>query len=753
MMQATDTPPVTAEVLSADAAAQVMAFARTAKAAARAVSLYPAEHPAVSQTLTSLASVAGDATAGAALRLMVLPDSLTIDGRRLPKPDKAVTELAALLHAHQIGEMIVEPFTDVDLWRRFLALLAVAPEQLRLRGGLARLWASEGQTRIEVRRIDYNELLRVRIRGERATWQAIVANCLEGDADGIDDGIADVILSFIETPDRAAELVKAIEERGLPGEGRGPLVVAGLMQAVAQFVEQSQPEQLEDVLGAEAEATARLPVATLGPMMVARRSGMRPALAEFMTDLVKRVKDSTIADVVATEVREGRGTSVQLAEAFCGLAPDPDRRTAILAMARKAVEQPGATSETATESDWQQSEEMVLAYSHKRFVSDAYNADLQNLTDRAVDLDRDLTDPPERLATWTQSIDDARVRLLDAQVLVDLMTLQDDIRRWRELSELAIARIAMLVVVGDFPAATYLVESFREQSRHHKDPGVRTAASQALEHTLNTAVMRHVASHLDTNDPGTVTAARQFCRALGTVVVGPLAEVLSREERTRSRQHLIDILIELGAAGSQAVERLKLSANAAVRRTAVLLLREFGGEDALPDLEALLTDAESHVQRDATRAILALGTDAAYHTLIQALVKRTETSRFAITGVLWALPNEDVVPLLAHFLCHAPRRGSLWTLHDRAIQRLASAGGHQAIEALIAAVFRRSAWAPFKTPAMQLAAVDALARIGSPEAITALRGLAADGPRHVRSAARRQLNSVATPVPTSGGTP
>src|SRR6058998_2124312 len=89
-------------------------------------------------------------------------------------------------------------------------------------------------------------------------------------------------------------------------------------------------------------------------------------------------------------------------------------------------------------------------------------------------------------------------------------------------------------------------------------------------------------------------------------------------------------IVALGAVARRTVERLKGSQNAAVRRTAILLMRQFGGSEALPDLTELLDDNEPQVQREAVRAILNVGTDAAYQILQQALASGTERSREAI---------------------------------------------------------------------------------------------------------------------------
>jgi hypothetical protein len=255
--------------------------------------------------------------------------------------------------------------------------------------------------------------------------------------------------------------------------------------------------------------------------------------------------------------------------------------------------------------------------------------------------------------------------------------------------------------------------------------------------------MRHVASHLDTSDGNVVAAARRFCLALGTVAIRPLAEVLSREERNRSRKHLIDVLTGFGAAGRQAVESLRQSPSAAVRRTAVLLLREFGGQEALPELESLLDDAEPHVQREATRAIATLGIDSAYDTLIRALERGSERTRSSILGVIWSLPPEDAEPVLSHLTVTAPCRGSMWLVHERAVERLGTVGGRKGVDALAAVLNRRSFWSPLRMRSLHRLAVDALAKLASPEAIGVLAAAAESGPRAVRSAARVHVAALA----------
>ena len=139
--------------------------------------------------------------------------------------------------------------------------------------------------------------------------------------------------------------------------------------------------------------------------------------------------------------------------------------------------------------------------------------------------------------------------------------------------------------------------------------------------------MRYVVLYIRQAKDSEVQAVSTFCRALGPSVIGPLAEALASEHGAAVKR-LRDVLLSFGAAGRAYVDELRSSANPAVRRTAIELLRAFGGADALPDLARLLDDDEPAVQREALRAIVQIGTPEAYAILQDAQKQpRTHPSR------------------------------------------------------------------------------------------------------------------------------
>ena len=118
-------------VLPPDAGARLAEFARACKAAARAVSLYPAAHPAIGTTLGRLSQVTAMLTANGPYRLQVMADALLIGGAAPARPDPAIPELAQLLHRQLVGGLTLNAGIDPESWRTLLLLLARAPEDVR----------------------------------------------------------------------------------------------------------------------------------------------------------------------------------------------------------------------------------------------------------------------------------------------------------------------------------------------------------------------------------------------------------------------------------------------------------------------------------------------------------------------------------------------------------------------------------------------------------------------------------------------
>jgi len=173
--------------LTADELLRLTEFARACKAAARAVMLYPAGHPAIGATLGRIVHVTSRDALPGPIGITVLPGDLMIDDRAAARTDAAVAELAALLHSHLIGRLTVHPGGDVEAWRAFLLLLGRPTESLRAEGGISRVWTTMAGRHLEIEEIDYASVLRERSGGDVAAWDKVIASCLQGSTLELDE--------------------------------------------------------------------------------------------------------------------------------------------------------------------------------------------------------------------------------------------------------------------------------------------------------------------------------------------------------------------------------------------------------------------------------------------------------------------------------------------------------------------------------------------------------------------------------------
>src|SRR5207245_178613 len=95
--------------------------------------------------------------------------------------------------------------------------------------------------------------------------------------------------------------------------------------------------------------------------------------------------------------------------------------------------------------------------SDSAFVSGAYAGELASARMRALDVERVSDDPPDRMAAWLGTVGASAVRVLDLTLLLDLLRIEEDPERWRELMNPIVTQIEDLLLLGDIDAAEQLV--------------------------------------------------------------------------------------------------------------------------------------------------------------------------------------------------------------------------------------------------------------------------------------------------------
>lgn len=748
------------EPLSADTTSKLLDLARACKAAARVVSMYPATHPAIQDALGRITTAGTRAVADGPFMVTVMPDTLLVAGRSLLRPDPAVTELAAMLHAHSVGELNITGAMAPPAWHAFLVLISQAPADLRDEGGITRAWEAAGGGPLEVRQIDYGEVLRERAGSENSEWENILTAYLEGEQADLDDSMLSTLLEIANEPQRLAAFVDGIVER-TEQEGRWlskqKAQLAKLLQALAAFIQRSDPGQLDRVLRNLANSVPRMSAELVMSLFEAPQptgEDGQPEGIDLASELRERVDESLVAKFVAQSVARDRAATARLAQAFQALVPDASQRDRVLDLAGAAAQSGPLGREPHFSELWRQAADILSSYSDDKYISEEYASDLSRARVIAVEMDKIGDDPPERVAAWVATVSDEQVRRLDQQVLGDLILVETRPDEWRKVLVLGVARIEQLVLVGDLAPAQDLLDTLLHVSRDQASP-FAGAARDGVNQLASGDVMTHVLLFIRQADDGDLPRVTRLCLSLGKSVVGPLVDALLIEDGARTIRRLREVLMSFGSAARARVAELCASPKASVRRTAVELVRAVGGPETLALLLKLLDDEELQVQRDALRAIVQMGTDDAFAALREALTSGTPRTRDMITGSLSTLRDERAAPLFAFIVRQGETRGRAEKIFIAAVDALGALrlSDPATLAALREATSRGDWWHPFQARRLRTAAVKALRTIGSPEAVAVLETTAASGAYGAKQAARDALEALRRGRPQASESP
>jgi hypothetical protein len=194
-----------------------------------------------------------------------------------------------------------------------------------------------------------------------------------------------------------------------------------------------------------------------------------------------------------------------------------------------------------------------------------------DVCDRALEVEEASDDPPERIAAWLDTVSTTALGALDVRLLLDLLRIDHDPAHWGTLMTPVVRLLDDLLLVGDFEAANQLVTVLASEASND-DSERRPHALDAIDILIDSATVRHITAHLATIGEAQFEVAKAMCVSLGEVIVRPLVEALSTEERPAAQARLTAILLAFGAVGRRTIDRLKSSPHLAIRRTALRLL-------------------------------------------------------------------------------------------------------------------------------------------------------------------------------------
>ena len=743
-------PQAPTETLSPEVAARLAEFAKACKAATRIVSMYPPTHPAIQAALARISEASKQATYHGPFAITVLPETLVVGGRGMPKPEQSVNELAVLLHQQLIIEMTLLDRLDSNAWHAFLTLLAKSPEDARALGGVAKAWEQTGNKAIALKEIDYAEVLRERAGGgeSAATWDRILT-LLRDEKEKKDEGGAggsmQDMMALADSPEKLAQFAQKLQDAGKAVgddsiQQRKSLLE--LMHGLANYAAERNPDALNSVLDNMAGAAAQMPPDMLLTLITEPGGGARMDLAKEMQS---RLTDEMISKFLVENIVKDHGANARLATAFQTLVPDPGKQQEILAAAMQQAAE-AFNDPQQFESVWQKSTEMLMHYSDAKFVSDSYAQELTfaQAQSQAMDLEKIGDDPPARIRAWLATLTEDQIRAHDQRLILDLLQIEKRQDAWAGVLDTAVTEIDDLVLAGDLKLAQQVLDTIDKIAKDPASP-FAAAAAGGVTKLVEGPMVRHLATFLNKATDAEFGIAKQMCKTIGPVLVKPMSDAIMGEENPKTVRRLRDILISFGPAAREYANELRNSRNPAVRRAAVDLLRALGGDAALPDLRTMLDDNDVAVQREALRAILQVGTKDAYQMLEQALRTGADRTKDAILQSLGAFRDEKATPLFLHILSNTPFTGENEGLLSQTMESLGRvATDERSVSTLKEILYRGEWWAPGRTARFRTTAARALRSMGTSSSDFALQEAATSGPGRVRKVAKAAL---AEPAP------
>src|SRR5476649_1124241 len=190
------------------------------------------------------------------------------------------------------------------------------------------------------------------------------------------------------------------------------------------------PDRLPDVMSNLASAAA-----TLDPhvvMQVMQSDDDTSDGLAVVSGMASAFDDVKVAQLLATALALDGQASDRLATIFNTIAPDEDRKRRVLTLTRSLLSETDFGRSGQFQVLWASTEELLVSYNDKAFVSDTYRNALDGVGTRAERMS--AVDLPEELPEWMESLGQASVRGLSVTMLIDLFTIEQDPARAAEIA-------------------------------------------------------------------------------------------------------------------------------------------------------------------------------------------------------------------------------------------------------------------------------------------------------------------------------
>ena len=729
-----------ASQLSPELARGLLQMARALLAAVRNWTLYPSEHPTVTASVERFGAAVRESTFGAAFAIGVTPETLMIEGTAADAGATGIAEAAAMLHDRDILTVTFVGTIPPETIHAFLRLLTLDPAERRREGGPARMWARQGHDAISIEQVDYEKVF-AREEGEVAEpakrddlWRSIVLSIVGGQKAVLDERAQQRLLAISASPGDIGDLATAVAAPKCTLDG-SPMITSQAAAVLAAFrhltsiVSVMSPDRMPEVMSHMATAATQLDPHVIMQVM---QSADDPTAVPVVAGMAAAFDDVKVAQLLATALALDGQASDRLATIFNTIAPDEDRKRRVLTLTRSMLSETDFGRSGQFQVLWASTEELLVAYNDRPFVSEGYRNSLDGVGGRAERMS--AVDLPPELPEWLESLGQASVRVLSVAMLIDLFTLEQDVARADEMAADLSALAEDLLMSGAYDDALTVTRALRTRASTPKGIG-RDASRQALDLLGESLAMRESVALIGDVDEDNWNAMKAVIDSIGVSSVEALKSVVAVEQDDLTTARAESVIVGYGQKAVMRLASLVGDTRWFVQRRGARLLGRIGTADAVPLLQPLLRQHEPRVARAAVAALGVIPDPAAARAIHTVLRAATGEVRRAVVEALVAEKDPRVVPMLVRILEESQPLGKDHDVVIETIDALGTVGTDAAVPILVAMAQRRKFFGGRKLRALKAHSVDALARVGTAKSAAALEEAAATGDRTLRKLA------------------
>ena len=715
-------------------------MARALLVAARNWTLYPPDHPTVIAAVERFGAALHDSSIGAAFAIGVTPDTLMIEGTAADPSATGIAEAARLLHERDILTVTFIGIIPPETIHAFLRLLTLDPAERRRQGGPARVWAGYGHDSIAIEQVDYDKVL-ARQEGEVAEpakrddlWRSIVLSIAGGQKAVFDERAQERMLAISHSPGDIGDLATAVAAPKCTLDG-SPMITTQAATVLAAFrhltsiVSVQSPDRMPQVISNLAAAAANLDPHVV---MQVLQSPDDPNGVPIVAGMAAAFDDVKVAQLLATALALDGQASDRLATIFNTIAPDEDRKRRVLTLTRTMLSETDFGRSGQFQVLWASTEELLVAYNDKPYVSEVYRNTLDGVGGRAERMS--AVDLPPELPEWMESLGQSSVRGLSVQMLIDLFTLEREPKRADEMAADMSALAEDLLMSGAYDDTLTVTLALKRRASAPKAIG-RDACRLALDQLGESLAMRESVALIGDVDEENWAAMKAVIASIGVSSVEALKSVIAVEADTVTATRAESVIVGFGQPAVMRLASLTTDRRWFVQRRGARLLGRIAAADAVPLLQPLLRQSDPRVARAAVSALGVIRDPAAARAIQTVLRAATGAVRRAVTDALVAEKDPRVVPMLVQILEESQPLGKDHDVVLETIDALGTVGTDGAVPILINMAQRKRFFGGRKLRALKEHSVEALARVGTEKSAAALAEAATTGDRTLKKLA------------------